>query len=88
MDVDKTISEREQIHGDFETHSSISQSLKTTAHFGRKWQSLQPDAREAVDMILHKVARIVNGGAEYADHWHDIQGYARLVEKRLTRDKG
>ena len=35
-------------------------------------------------MILHKIGRIINGDADYADSWHDIAGYASLVDKRLT----
>jgi hypothetical protein len=38
--------------------------------------------REALDMILHKIARIVNGNPNETDHWHDIAGYATLVEQR------
>ena len=31
-------------------------------------------------MILHKLARILNGDPNYVDSWHDIAGYAILVE--------
>lgn len=36
-------------------------------------------------MIFQKISRIVNGDPDYADNWHDIQGYARLVEERLQK---
>ena len=36
-------------------------------------------------MIASKIARIVNGDPDYADNWHDIAGYARLVEKELEK---
>lgn len=32
-------------------------------------------------MIQHKIGRILNGDPAYADSWHDIAGYATLVEK-------
>ena len=35
-------------------------------------------------MIQHKIARILNGDLRYADSWHDIAGYATLVDKRLN----
>jgi hypothetical protein len=35
-------------------------------------------------MILHKIARIVNGDSNYADSWHDIGGYAKLVVDELN----
>jgi hypothetical protein len=44
---------------------------------------MQDDQREALDMIAHKIGRILNGDPNYADSWHDLEGYARLVEQRL-----
>ena len=37
-------------------------------------------------MIFHKIGRIVNGDPNYADSWHDIAGYAKLVEDRLNKE--
>jgi hypothetical protein len=45
---------------------------------------LMPDQREALEMIAHKIARIVNGDPNYADSWLDIAGYAQLVADRLN----
>ena len=42
--------------------------------------------REGLKAILQKIARILNGDPNYADNWHDIQGYARLVEERLPKE--
>ena len=40
-------------------------------------------------MILHKVARILNGDPDYVDSWADIAGYAQLVVNILEkRSKG
>jgi hypothetical protein len=44
---------------------------------------LTPDQQEALDMIFHKIGRIVNGDPDYADSWIDIAGYATLVADRL-----
>lgn len=38
---------------------------------------------EALEMIAHKIARILNGDLSYPDSWHDIAGYALRVEARL-----
>jgi hypothetical protein len=35
-------------------------------------------------MICHKLGRIAAGDIDYADSWHDIAGYAKLVEDRLN----
>ena len=46
--------------------------------------------RMAMYMIASKMARIVNGDPNYIDNWHDIAGYATLVEQELNmtnRDK-
>ena len=41
------------------------------------------DQREAIDMIIHKLGRIINGNPDKVDHWTDIAGYAKLVADRL-----
>jgi len=51
-------------------------------HLRRK--ALAHDQQEALDMICHKIGRILNGDPDYADNWHDIAGYAQLVADRLN----
>ena len=41
------------------------------------------DQAEALEMIVHKIARIINGDADYSDSWRDIAGYAMLISDRL-----
>jgi hypothetical protein len=43
--------------------------------------------QESLDMICHKMARILNGNPYHFDSWHDIIGYARLIESELDKDK-
>jgi hypothetical protein len=47
------------------------------------WKNLVSDQREALDMIVHKIGRIINGDPNYIDSWQDIIGYAQLVKDRL-----
>lgn len=49
----------------------------------QKLNSMKPDQSVAIDMICHKLARIVVGDADYLDNWFDIAGYAQLVADRL-----
>ena len=83
-DVNKTLDSRGSQYGEFHSHAKISQELKHSLML-----NCSPDDRfthsmaEAIDMIFHKIARIMNGNPEYIDNWHDIQGYARLVEIEL-----
>ena len=88
-DVTNTLQQRGNRYGEFETHAHLAQHLKEGMRFqapGGNWYALAPEAREALDMIQHKVARILNGDPTYKDNWHDIAGYATLVEQALTTD--
>jgi hypothetical protein len=83
-DVDKLLDERHETYGDFFGHARVSQAIKSAMHKGRNWDQLRDPQKEALEMIAHKVARILNGDPEYADNWTDIIGYARLVEKPMV----
>jgi hypothetical protein len=49
------------------------------------WERLTPDKKEALEVIQHKIARILNGNPEFHDSWHDIVGYARLAADRVKK---
>jgi hypothetical protein len=36
-----------------------------------------------LEMIAHKIARVLNGNPDHHDHWHDISGYAQCAAERL-----
>lgn len=88
-DINTTLVERGSRYGPFNTHAEIAQTLKiamsefTHATGYRPWHMLTNSQREALDMIMHKVGRILNGDPNYADSWVDIAGYATLVAKEL-----
>ena len=82
MTIAKTLKQRQKTHGDFATHAVISQDLKAVL-WKHDFQGLAPDQCEALEMIAHKIARILNGNPDHHDHWHDIAGYATLVAERL-----
>ena len=83
--IQETLAAREANYGRFADQAELSQAFKSIAHSAEKWDELPADMKESVDMICHKMARVLNGkGAEYADNWHDIAGYATLVEDRLN----
>jgi len=86
MDINKTLNERQKTHGEFVNHANISQNLKFQLKQNSNWLHLQLDQKEALEMIMHKVARILNGNPDIHDHWHDIAGYATLVANRLKED--
>lgn len=77
------LTERGNRYGKFTGHAAITQHLKNILHNTDKWHELDWDQREALEMIAHKIGRILNGDPNYDDSWVDIAGYARLVADRL-----
>jgi len=82
MTIEKTLKQRQKTHGNFNSHAEISQQLKGTLE-NFNYKELSASQREALDMICHKIARILNGNPNHHDHWHDIAGYATLVANDL-----
>ena len=83
--ITATLTERGKRYGKFTDHAEISRRLKqaTFQHAHKQGVLLTFDQQEALDMICHKIGRIVNGDPNYADSWVDIAGYAKLVADRL-----
>ena len=84
MTVQKTLKARGKRYGTFPEGARISQNLQSAMRDSPNWEELSADKKEALQIIQHKIARMLNGDPEYADNWHDIQGYAKLVEETLT----
>lgn len=82
-DINKTLEERGNRYGKFRDHANISQLIKHTMKIHDSWANLEADQQEALEMIAHKIARILNGDPNYDDSWHDIAGYATLIVERL-----
>ncbi len=78
METAALLQERHNTHGDYITHASTTQRLKFIVGDQLKAmnKSLSHPHAEALDMILHKIGRIVAGDANFKDHWDDIAGYA------------
>ena len=85
MTVEQTLAERGERYGDFTDHANIAQGLQDVMRATPGWTTMPATHRQALTVIAHKVARILNGDPYYPDNWHDVQGYARLVEERLPR---
>ncbi|MEB3353132.1 MAG: DUF6378 domain-containing protein [Cyanobacteriota bacterium] len=83
-DITTTLEERGERYGKFSDHARITQKLKIIIWTHADREELAPDQAEALEMICHKIGRIINGDPDYADSWHDIAGYAQLVADRLN----
>jgi hypothetical protein len=84
-DINALFAERKKTHGDYVTHALITQDLKRTIrHYVSDMdRALSSDMQETLDMIAHKIGRIIAGNPAEPDHWRDIAGYAQLVANRL-----
>ena len=81
------LEERGKRYGDFSAHAKITQDLKFIMQQTIRWNNLNCSQREALEMIQHKIGRILNGDPNYTDSWVDIAGYATLVAERLEQRK-
>lgn len=84
-DIAATLVERGSRYGSFGEHARITQAIKAAMTDSPNWSSLNPDMREALEMVAHKAGRILNGDPHYHDSWHDIIGYVKLVADRLEQ---
>ncbi len=83
--IKNTLEERGLKYGEFKGNAGIAQALKDVMRLQNPsgWDRLATDQKEALEVIASKIGRMINGNPDYADNWHDIAGYALLVESRL-----
>jgi hypothetical protein len=70
---------RDNQHGGLESVGITSQMIKSAMRASPNWENLRlhPAGKEALDMIGHKIARVLSGGDPHDfQHWEDIAGYA------------
>lgn len=84
--TESLITERGSRYGKFKDGAEIMQSLKDTMRDVDGWNNLTASQKEALDMIQHKIGRILNGDPTYDDSWKDIAGYATLIVNELNGD--
>lgn len=82
-EINATLAQRGTRYGEFHQQAEYATSLKDVFRSSPNWLTMTPDMKEGLDMIANKIARILNGDPTYTDSWHDLAGYATLVEKRL-----
>ena len=79
--LNQILTERGDRYGRFVDHAKISQELKRLIYrqLDARKQDLDDDQLEALEMICHKVARIINGDPDYSDSWRDVAGSRRAL---------
>ena len=83
--ITQTLTDRGNKYGPFIGHAEVTQRLKRVMaeELAKRGKPLADDQWEALEMIAHKIGRIINGDPDYDDSWVDIAGYAKLVSDRL-----
>lgn len=85
-DINTTLVERGNKYGPFTGHARIAQNIKDAMALAPNWEHLSVDKKESLEMIAHKIGRILNGDPNYDDSWVDISGYAQLIVRNLRGD--
>ena len=84
----KILEERAERYGSFETHAAISQGLKRVMQSSANWSKLTDVQKEGLEMVQHKVARMLNGDPSYLDNIVDIVGYSTLIKNAMETNDG
>jgi len=79
------IIDRQATHGEFTGFADLEQSLKEAMRQQQNWAELTPAQKSALEMIQHKIARILTGRVDYTDHWDDIVGYGQRARESMTK---
>lgn len=77
--IEEVLNQRQATYGSFTKNAEVSQMIKYFMTQGTNYKQMPMAHREALEMIVHKIARIVNGDHNYIDNWVDIIGYSQLV---------
>lgn len=85
--VDTVVNQRSSRYGPFSTNAQTSQLIKAAMMASPNWATLEPFHKEALEMIAHKIARILNGDPSYEDNYVDIAGYATAVTRILSKEE-
>lgn len=71
---------RDEQHGGLQSVGIVAQDIKNAIRRGRNWPRLKLGEREALDMIAHKIGRILSGRDSHdPEHWTDVAGYAHAA---------
>ena len=81
--IEEVLNQRQTTYGSFTKNAEVSQMMKYFMTQGTNYKQMPMAHREALEMIVHKIARIVNGDPNYIDNWIDICGYSQLVIEEI-----
>jgi hypothetical protein len=85
--LEHTLNQRGAQYGPLREQWTLAQAIKATMRSTGRFHLLQPYEAEALDMLATKISRAISGLPRQRDTWHDIAGYATLVEQALGEDE-
>ena len=96
--IEEILEERGKTHGDFKEHAEYTQRMKDMIVESEQGgmqvdggvdtsNNMNMSQTEALEMIMHKIGRILAGSPHHNDHWDDIAGYAKLGSKACLRSE-
>lgn len=83
--LEATLEERGGRYGPYIEQSRVSQNIQKAIRDSNNYEDMPADMQGCLQMIAEKLSRALTGDMYYIDNWHDIAGYAALVEKRLIK---
>ena len=86
-EVKDVLEERGSTYGSFADNAELVQNLKRTLLKATYTQPLPTYQQEAIDMVFHKIARIVYGDRNYIENWRDIVGYTQLALDEVRKSE-
>lgn len=78
-EISAVLAERGKRYGEFPEHARITQSLKRAMSDSPNWAKLPDYQKEALEMVAHKIGRMLNGDFMYEDNLVDLIGYTQLA---------
>ena len=80
------IPNRDHQHGGVQAVGETAQRIKGTMRSTTNWTLMSYGGREALDMIAHKIGRVLNGDDPHdRQHWEDIAGYAHAAMRSFDQ---
>lgn len=83
--IDATLAERQSTYGCFEDVAFVTENIINVLK-KCNYNKMPHTHRMAMYMIASKMARLVNGDCNHLDSWHDIGGYAKLIENLIKEN--
>lgn len=84
--VEATLQRRATKYGAYKDISRVTQYLYEGMRKEASWDKMTDAEKVSSFFICNKLARVVVGDPHYTDNWHDIAGYAELVERELKNN--